>query len=828
MKSKDLPVYVQKDKIIDAVKKHQVVIVESPTGSGKTTQLPLILHEAGFSRNGMIGITQPRRIAAVSVCEYIAEQMNTNVPGLVGYKMRFEDKTDSSTAIKIMTDGILLQEIKTDYTLSKYNVIIIDEAHERSLNIDFILGFLKQIVGKREDFRVVISSATINSEVFSEYFDGCPIIHIETEIFPVQIIYDPPRKEERYDGILKKIVEIIIRIVDERRKGGVLVFLPGEKNIKDCISLLNSSPVSRKLFILPLYGRLSKEEQEKVFIPAPMFKTKIVVATNIAETSITIDNISTVIDSGLAKVNYYNPRTFTSSLIENPISKASGNQRKGRAGRTGPGICYRLYSRGDADNRPLFSTEEIYRTDLSEVVLRMAEIGIRNFQSFNFISPPGRQGLVGAVDTLNLLGALTDSNELSSNGIMMVKFPLLPRLSRMIVESVYSYPDVLEETVIAASFLSTNAPFLLPSGEEMKARKAHHNFRDPAGDFVSYLRLFREFTSTQKKESFCKQYYLDIKTMTEITSIKQQLEDILGESGIPILSGGGVKDYLCSISKGLIQFVCVHTGRGVYKSLTTKRIFIHPGSVMFQETPAFIVAGEIVKTSRMFARSVSSLKKEWLSTISKSLAENLIIQGTPGKKKTGKKSEKRNTTWQIILGHETFDLIPYKKKKKLAVLPFGKIKSVLKLHKYNTLRTYKGLRGKVVYKNHELLFGERLKDILRIVEIIDIDSDLMDRRLPESNFTSGKDLDKLSPNLSSLLKLFRGKKNSRTLYFSCFETDNNGNYWFSYMKNFFTALSNSLGTLETLSDEIGGDIDQNIQDAINRTYRRLTEYLESL
>jgi len=384
-----LPVYAQKNKILEKLEKNQVIIVESPTGSGKTTQLPMILKEAGYSNSGIIGVTQPRRIATVSVCEFINSNFEKRDQNTAAYKMRFEDTTDIFTKIKIMTDGILLQELKADKLLSKYSVIMVDEAHERSLNIDFILGLLKNILETRHDLKVIISSATINGEIFSEYFDNAPIVHIETRIFPIQTIYVNLPADNRNENMLLKIGDIVDNEVRKKDKGDILIFLPGEHAIKECVSLLLSSKISRKLFIIPLYGRLSKEEQERVFLTTPPGKIKVVVSTNIAETSITIDGIRTVIDPGLAKINFYSPRTFTESLVESSVSKASSNQRKGRAGRTGPGTCYRLFSKREFDTRDLFTLEEIFRTDLSEVVLQMAELGIRDFNSFDFISKPG-------------------------------------------------------------------------------------------------------------------------------------------------------------------------------------------------------------------------------------------------------------------------------------------------------------------------------------------------------------------------------------------------------------------------------------------------------
>ena len=498
---KDLPVYAQKERILESLKNNQVIVVQSPTGSGKTTQIPVILHEAGYSSTGVIAVTQPRRIAALSVSEFISKQLKTKYPGLVGYKMRFEDKTDQTTKIKIMTDGILLQEMKLDPYMSKYSVIMVDEAHERSLNIDFVLGLLKRVLAVRHDFKVIVSSATMNAESFSNYFGGCPIVSIDTQTFPVAMVYDPPALKtttasvEGTEALLSKIEKTIDRVLDNRETGDILVFLPGEKIIKDCMERLYSSSFKSRIHIVPLYGRLPKEEQEKVFDNAPFGKKKVVLSTNIAETSVTINGITTVIDSGLAKLNFYSPKTFTSSLNETPVSRASCNQRRGRAGRTCEGTCYRLFSREDFDKRQEYTTEEIYRTDLSEVVLRMAELGITDFEQFDFISPPGREGIIGAVNTLNMLHALEKDGTLSPTGKLMVEFPLEPRVSRIIVESIMRYPDILEEVIIAAAFLSTQSPFVLPVGEEMDARAAHHAFRDIQGDFVTYVKLFRNRTT---------------------------------------------------------------------------------------------------------------------------------------------------------------------------------------------------------------------------------------------------------------------------------------------------------------------------------------------
>ena len=849
-----LPVYEQKQRILDTLATHQVIVVQSPTGSGKTTQIPVILHEAGYSQTGVIAVTQPRRIAALSVSEFIARQLKTNYPGLVGYKMRFEDKTDASTKIKIMTDGILLQEMKLDPWLTKYSVVMVDEAHERSLNIDFVLGLLKRILAERKDFKVIVSSATMNAEAFSAYFDGCPIVTIDTVTFPVTMIYDPPATkittstESGCEAILRKIETTIGRVLDNRDEGDILVFLPGEKIIRDCVRRLTFAPYHSKIHIIPLYGRLPKEEQEKVFDDAPFGKKKVIVSTNIAETSVTINGVTTVIDSGLAKLNFYNPRTYTSSLVETQVSKASCNQRRGRAGRTCPGTCYRLYSRDDFESRQLYTTEEIYRTDLSEVVLRMAELDITDFESFDFISPPGKEGILGAIDTLNLLGALNEDRTLSHIGKMMTEFPLEPRVSRILVESIMRYPEVLDEALIAAAFLSTTSPFVLPPGEEMDARKAHHAFRDMQGDFVSYVRLFRTYTSMKNQERFCKNNYLDEKVMYEIANIKQQLEEEVAALGIPITGGGSMDDYLCCIAAGMIQFVCVREGRENYRSLTADHISIHPGSSMFRNDPLFIVAGEIVRTSRMFAMSVSPLTRTLLARISPDLEERLnIARGKRGRSLTGNLEytggEFRNQKGKVgrddgrfggkihkvkdenivSIGGSQFELQKVKGKK-ILVLPFDTFRPALLAERdENRLAQIGGLKGKILLKGGELLTGEKVELICKLTRTLNL-LPIGEKEWPRGmNVQLGKDdgTQRLIANLDYVLRVTMAKAKSREYGFICLYTDGKGTYWFKVSRGFPTALNESLSSLETLIDEATVALSPAQKEKVNIVYRVL-------
>jgi len=916
----DLPVYKNQKKILSALEKNQALVVESPTGSGKTTQLPLILYEAGYAQRGMIGITQPRRIAAVSVSEFIARQSETIIPGLIGYKMRFADMTNHETKIKIMTDGILLQEMKLDPWLSKYSLIVVDEAHERSLNIDFILGLIKRVMINRHDFKVIISSATINAEIFSEYFYNCPIVKIEAQRFPVTLIYDAVNNEkneglkfkndrsddrnnesnavnaeyinkyrnrnDRFSSninteelILAKIESITTRFISEKREGDILIFLSGEKMIKECINRLSCCDAGKYLHLIPLYGRLGKEEQEKVFEDAPKGKTKAVISTNIAETSVTIDGITAVIDSGLAKLNWYNPRTYTSSLIESPISVASANQRKGRAGRTREGTCYRLYTRKDFESRSLYTTEEIFRTDLSEVILRMADLGITDFEDFDFIASPEKEALISGIETLKLLDALEEDRTLSNTGKLMTEFPLAPRHSRIIVEAILHYPEIIRETIIAAAFLSTQSPYVLPPGEETDARKAHHKFRDDSGDFISYLKLLKSYSDSTNKAKFCEKNYLDDRAMAEIINVTVQLEEIISAMKISVhqrdgkpLSAEEIDDYLCCIGYGMIQFVCVSeslsgsAGRrsgdnprdrgrkmGSYRSLTADKIIIHPGSVMFREYPPYIVAGEIVRTSRMYAMSVSPISKIVLKRLSDHLQNKKMeikydiftnIEAAPDIKHE-KIKRQRDFTNNIKLYSEIFEIVTVKGKKTV-ILPWEKLNLIrdkissgnsnlpvsnqrYESYKENTLqkeRAYNNLKGKIIINNQfNLLAGEKLELILSLAPFLDVDN-IFSRKWPRrKNFNSKASLRALIDQLNSLVKPVVWKKKSKDLGFLGLFTDGEGNYWLRASRGFYTSLNESLSSLENLIDELGDEVDIEQKHEVNSCYRRLSDYL---
>ncbi len=820
----NLPVYHQREKILKAIAEHQVIVVESPTGSGKTTQIPLIMHEAGLSSSGMIGVTQPRRIAAVSVSSFIADQLDTRIPHIVGYKMRFYDETALDTKIKILTDGMLLQEMKLDPMLSAYSVIMVDEAHERSLNIDFILGLLKQILVKRPEFKVIISSATINPKLFSRYFNDCPIIHIDAEMYPVEVSYQPPKYPDE-QALYDQIRLLCEQHIQQKRSGDILVFLSGEKQISDSMALLDSSSTSGQMFIIPLFGRLSKELQDRVFIPTPKGKTKVVLSTNIAETSITIDNITLVIDSGLAKLNYYNQRTFTSSLIELPVSRASSNQRKGRAGRTAPGQCIRLYTKPDFLGRPQYTPEEISRTDLSEVLLRMSELGIYDFEGFDYLTSPAPGGIPSALETLFLLGALDETRRLTDIGKMMALFPLSPRHARIIIEAVLNYPQVLEEAIITTAFLSTRSPFVLTPGEEIASRQAHHRFSDPQGDVISQLKLYhtyRRIPSRQQREEFCTNNHLDVEIMDEIIHITAQLSEIISEQDIPMLSGGTQRDLLCCVASGLVQYVCIRSGKYSYRSLTADRINIHPGSVLFRSSPEYIVAGEIVKTSRMYARMVSPLKPQWLEQINPALKQ---LTAAPSKKQ--KEPQRQNQSMDqgkiITLWGHSFSLIPYRGKKKLVVLPLEELRTLQPDYSQQVKR----LRGKITYKEFDIHPGEKINALLRIYPHIHPEQGIYEE-VPKQNFILPGDTSALLEHTYMIMGLCKSGKKHRQLGFITLETNGSHRYWYKVQRSIHSSLETALFSLDRIADEHLEQAGSSSLEQFNEVYRRCSELFDAL
>ncbi len=632
-----LPVYTHRRKILSALKKTKALVIESPTGSGKTTQLPIILHKAKYTKKGLIGITQPRRIAVLNVHHYIRESIDERDKDIVGYKMRFEDATTPLTRLKIMTDGILLQEIKSDPYLLQYKTIIIDEAHERSITIDFILGLLKRALAIRSDLKVIISSATINTQTFSKYFDNCPIISVPAKTYPVKMVF---RKEHLQEDILtEEIVSTVKKLVKDPAHQNILVFLPGEAAIKQCQAAIVKEVWSKKTMVCVLYSRISSRMQERVLEPVQKGYKKVVIATNIAETSITIDGITAVIDSGLAKINSYNPIKHSSTLELTRISRSSAIQRMGRAGRTSPGVCMFLYTEEDFFRRPLHTLEEILRTDLSEVVLRMAFLGIRDFETFPLLLPPKLTDVRSAIENLIAMHALSANHSLTQIGKLMLQYPVSPKHSRILIEAINKFPAALDSILTIISFLTNTGPFLLPFGEEMNARKAHMKYAHPYGDFHACIRLFHEYSHAQDQSEFCKKFYLDEQVMQEIANVRTQLLEITEDLGVFIsTSKASYEEVMLCLCAGLSRTICTRKEKK-YHSKTSRNILIHPGSLLEDKTSQWIIASEIVTTTRTFARNVGVLTDsvmqmhdpEWFKSEKKQYTANKL--GTPQKRK---------------------------------------------------------------------------------------------------------------------------------------------------------------------------------------------------
>ena len=832
---KQLPVYQHRQEILDALKTNQVIIVESPTGSGKTTQLPIILQEAGYADTLCVGITQPRRIATLSVCDFIKKQVH-DTDGYVGYKMRFEDTTVPNTRIKVMTDGILLMELKADPLLRNYGVILVDEAHERSLNIDFILGLLHDVMKKREDFKVIISSATINTKVFSEFFGNAPIISINAQIYPVKVIYQP-LEMEKLDYQVEAIVKIVMGQA-QKNGGDILVFMSGEFDITTCVNALYMADTSKLLEIYPLFGRLSKEEQESVFNDTSKGKTKVVVATNIAETSVTIDGITTVIDCGIAKINFYNQKDFTTSLVPLPISRSSCEQRKGRAGRTAPGVCFRLYSEEDFKNRYSYGTEEILRTDLSEVVLRMSDLSIYDYEHFPFITRPKSSAVASAEETLKFIGAIGEDRHLTQVGQLMCKFPLAPRHSRVIVEAMVHYPDVLEEVLVAVSFLSTKNPFLLPPGEEEQSRAAHKRFNNSQyGDFVAYLNIFKQYTDNpgiESKQRFCKRSYLDFQGMQEILHVDEQLGEICGEIGFPLTHGGNVREYLSCIASGLLQYICVKNRGNMYKSLTADQVFIHPGSAYFRTPPQFIIAGEIVQTSRMYARAVSPLEKAWLDDISPNLYKKLMGFAQAEPERLSKKEEREErikvqkaqeskATVSVYRKSYPTVLLNQRKDKQMAIIPLEDLPYLAQANEKAPKRP-KNFLSTLLFRGFYIHYADKFFSILELNGKIDTAKGILDN--PPSGIFKVDDGKLLVDNLGWILALCKSKKERERLGFVMLDQSGDGNYRFAYNNDCFDALDTSLYSLLQLAEAFEAVGNVQLAKEVGKLYGKLLKLVE--
>ncbi|EGR4149552.1 TPA: ATP-dependent RNA helicase HrpA [Vibrio cholerae] len=624
-----LPVSQKRDDIAQAIAHHQVVIVAGETGSGKTTQLPKICAELGRGKYGLIGHTQPRRLAARSVANRIAEEMETELGGFVGYKVRFTDQISDQTQIKLMTDGILLAEIQNDRFLNQYDTIIIDEAHERSLNIDFILGYLKQLLPRRPDLKVIITSATIDPERFSKHFSNAPIIEVSGRTYPVEVRYRPLAGDDDSESDRDQL-EGIFQAVDElcdEGLGDILIFMNGEREIRDTADALSKRNL-RDTEIVPLYARLSAGEQNKIF--QPHAGRRIVLATNVAETSLTVPGIKYVIDPGTARISRYSYRTKVQRLPIEPISQASANQRKGRCGRTEEGICIRLYSEEDFLSCPEFTDPEILRTNLASVILQMTALGLGDIEAFPFVEAPDKRNIQDGVRLLEELGAINDQikdpkKRLTESGKQLARLPIDPRLARMVLEA--SKLGCLKEVMIIASALSIQDPRERPSDKQQSADDKHRRFNHEDSDFLTLVNLWhyigqqqKALTSNQFRRQ-CKLDYLNYLRVREWQDVYTQLHQSTREMGFKLNDEPGSYHAVHSaILVGLLSHIGMKDQeKNEYHGARNARFNIFPASGLFKKQPKWVMSAELVETSKLWARVVAKIEPDWIEPLAKHL-----------------------------------------------------------------------------------------------------------------------------------------------------------------------------------------------------------------
>ena len=629
-----LPVVERREAILEALGSHQVVIVCGETGSGKTTQLPKICLEAGRGVAGLIGHTQPRRIAARTVAARIAEELGSEVGAAVGFKIRFTDQVSERTYVKLMTDGILLAETRADPLLERYDTIIIDEAHERSLNIDFLLGYLKRLLPRRPDLKVIVTSATIDPERFSRHFDDAPILFAEGRAHPVEVRYapldDPERRVEGEDeerDVSDAIVDACEELLREHRSD-VLVFLPGEREIREAADRLQKQAGYRKplkgVEILPLYSRLSNAEQNRIF--RPHGGRRIVLATNVAETSLTVPGIRSVVDAGLARISRYSVRSKLQRLPIEPVSQASANQRKGRCGRVAPGTCIRLYSEEDFESRPEFTEPEILRTNLASVILQMSSMRLGDIDDFPFVEPPEPRFVNDGYRTLQELAALDGSRHLTELGTRLARLPIDPRLGRMLLAA--ADEGCVAEVLTIVSALSVQDPRERPHEARERADALHAEFHDEASDFAAWLNLWaflgvqRRALSGSRFRKMCRERYLNAVRVLEWMDVRRQLETLARELKLPTSTTEAPAERVHrALLTGLLANVAVKTDKRDYLGTRNRHLQIFPGSSLARRGPKWIMAGEITETSRVFARSVASISPDWIERAAEHLVQ---------------------------------------------------------------------------------------------------------------------------------------------------------------------------------------------------------------
>eukprot|EP00253_Pinus_taeda_P000691 PITA_00691 len=609
-----LPIYKLKKELIQAVNDNQVLVVIGETGSGKTTQVTQYLAEAGYTTRGKIGCTQPRRVAAMSVAKRVAEEFGCRLGEEVGYAIRFEDCTGPETVIKYMTDGMLLREILVDEELSQYSVVMLDEAHERTIHTDVLFGLLKQLVRRRPDLRLIVTSATLDAEKFSGYFFNCNIFTIPGRTYPVEILYTKQPESDYLDAALITVMQIHLT----EPEGDILLFLTGQEEIDTACQILYERIKGLgknvpELIILPVYSALPSEMQSRIFEPAPPGKRKVVVATNIAEASLTIDGIYYVVDPGFAKQNVYNPKLGLDSLVITPISQASAKQRAGRAGRTGPGKCYRLYTESAYRNEMLPTTvPEIQRINLGVTTLNMKAMGINDLLSFDFMDPPPPQALISAMEQLYSLGALDEEGLLTKLGRKMAEFPLEPPLSKMLLASVDL--GCSDEILTIIAMLQTQNIFYRPREKQAQADQKRAKFFQPEGDHLTLLAVYEAWKAKNFSGPWCFENFVQSRSLRRAQDVRKQLLTIMDRYKLDVISAG--KNFT-KIRKAIAAGFFFHAARkdpqeGYRTLVENQPVYIHPSSALFQRQPDWVIYYELVMTTKEYMREVTVVDPKWL------------------------------------------------------------------------------------------------------------------------------------------------------------------------------------------------------------------------
>lgn len=620
-----LPIFSARDALIREFKQNDSSVVVGETGSGKTTQIPQYLLESGLNKGLAIACTQPRRVAAISVAKRVSLEKSSELGQEVGYSVRFDDCSTPQTSLRYMTDGMLLREAIADPLLQRYSVIILDEAHERTVHTDLLFGVCKSAQALRREqvkkkLRIIVMSATLSADVFSRYFDNAKILYIQGRQYPVMIYYTVQPQSDYVHSAVTTVLQIHEK-KDER--GDILLFLTGREEIESVQRILQKC---RSLFpshwldieVCPLYAALPTHEQQKVFQETPENCRKVILSTNIAETSITIPGVKFVIDTGMVKARVYNPHVAVEMLCVQPVSKAQARQRCGRAGREGPGVCYRLYTEQSFEELPEHTIPELQRCNLTGVVLELLALGLNNILSFDFMDPPSKEALVDALEQLYLLGAVheDDGLRLTPLGKQMAHFPLEPHLSKAILAS--QAFNCTEEVLAIVALLSVDTVFFTPHDRKEKALESWKKFRSLDGDHLTLLNIYKSYQSVKGNKHWCTENFIHMRNMKAALDIEVQLRDLCARLSLPVTSSPIADSILQSLLSGLFTNIAEHAGEGKYYTLAAhQEVFIHPSSSLFDHRPRpqYVLYSELVHTNKCYIRNVSAMEQDWLSEV---------------------------------------------------------------------------------------------------------------------------------------------------------------------------------------------------------------------